>query len=261
MNALALAFGLLTAVPVRRLPQVDARSAGMAILLAPVTTVPILGLLVGANLLVAHARLPALVAAVGLIGGATLFTRAMHLDGLADTADGLSATGDTASRLAAMKASDVGPSGVAVLVLVLLLQLACLAALLPTWFGTALAAIAWVTSRLAIAWCCRSGVPAATASGLGAMVAGSVSRGGLATSTVAVLALATMATWAADAGWWAGALVVAAGLVAAAALLHRCVRRFGGVTGDVMGAVVETALTAALVAATLLDAWVGASAA
>lgn len=261
MNALALAFGLLTAVRVHRLPRVDRSSAGTAILLAPVTTVPILGLLVCAYLLVEHARLPAMVAAVLVVGGAALYSRAMHLDGLADTADGLSATGDTTSRLAAMKASDVGPSGAAVLVLVLLLQISCLTALVLTCTGTALAAAAWVTSRLAISWCCRSGVPAATSSGLGAMVAGSVSTVALLTSTVTVLALAAGLTWFAAAGWWTGAVVVAAGLLGAAALLQRCLRRLGGVTGDVLGAAVETALTMALVAAVALDAWVGAGAA
>ncbi|MYV71305.1 adenosylcobinamide-GDP ribazoletransferase, partial [Streptomyces sp. SID2131] len=40
-------------------------------------------------------------------------------------------------------------------------------------------------------------------------------------------------------------------LGAAALLLRRCVRRFGGVTGDVFGAVEEAAATAALVALTL----------
>jgi adenosylcobinamide-GDP ribazoletransferase len=251
VNALALAFGLLTAVSVRRLP--DTRASGVAMLLAPLTTVPILGLLVAANLVVAHARLPALVAAVLVVGGAALYSRAMHLDGLADTADGLSATGDTGARLAAMKASDVGPSGVAVLVLVLLLQVACVASLVGTWPGTSLAAIAWVTSRLAIPWCCRPGVPAATSTGLGAMVAASVPLVGLVVSTGLVLVLATLAAWAAaDSAWWTGPVVVVAGLLGGAALLHRCLHRFGGVTGDVFGAVVETALAAAQFAAAVL---------
>ena len=257
MNALALAFGLLTAVPVRRLP--ETRGSGVAMLLAPLTTVPVLGLLVAANLVVENARLPALVAAVLVVGGAALYSRAMHLDGLADTADGLSAPGDTDARLAAMKASDVGPSGVAVLVLVLLLQVACVTSLVGTWPGTSMAAIAWVTSRLAIAWCCRPGVPAATSTGLGAMVAGSVLLVGLVVSTGTVLVLATLVAWAADTAWWTGPVVVVAGLLGAAGLLHRCLHRFGGVTGDVLGAVVETALAAALLAAVLLSAWAGAA--
>jgi adenosylcobinamide-GDP ribazoletransferase len=40
---------------------------------------------------------------------------------------------------------------------------------------------------------------------------------------------------------------VLAGIGAAALLLGRCVRRFGGITGDVLGALVETATTASLV--------------
>ena len=49
MNALRLAFGLLTAVPVGRLPHVDRRSAAQAVLLAPVTTAQLLVILVMAN--------------------------------------------------------------------------------------------------------------------------------------------------------------------------------------------------------------------
>ncbi|MEV0781211.1 adenosylcobinamide-GDP ribazoletransferase, partial [Streptomyces sp. NPDC050428] len=47
------------------------------------------------------------------------------------------------------------------------------------------------------------------------------------------------------------ALSLAAGLGAAQLLLAHCVRRFGGVTGDVFGALAETAATATLVLLTL----------
>jgi adenosylcobinamide-GDP ribazoletransferase len=251
VNALRLAFGLLTAVPVRRLPEVDRRAAGLAMLLAPLTTAPVLLGLGALHLLVVHAALTGPVAAVVAVGGAALLTRALHLDGLADTADGLSATGDRAARLAAMKASDVGPSGVATLVLVLLLQVACLAWLLPSRGGTVLAAVAVVASRLVLAWACRSGVPAASPGGLGAMVAGSVHAAGVAIATVTALVLASLAGVAAGVAWWAGPVVAAAGVAGGSVLLARCVRRLGGVTGDVLGAVVEAALATGLVAAVL----------
>jgi adenosylcobinamide-GDP ribazoletransferase len=47
--------------------------------------------------------------------------------------------------------------------------------------------------------------------------------------------------------WWTGASAVVAAYAVAALLLWRCVRRLGGITGDVLGACVEIAVAAALV--------------
>ncbi len=49
--------------------------------------------------------------------------------------------------------------------------------------------------------------------------------------------------------WWRGLVVAGAGLLVGAALTYRCVRRFGGVTGDVFGAAIEVTLAAMLLAA------------
>ncbi|MFK8909091.1 adenosylcobinamide-GDP ribazoletransferase, partial [Streptomyces sp. YS-3] len=46
-------------------------------------------------------------------------------------------------------------------------------------------------------------------------------------------------------------LALLAALTAAQLLLGHCVRRFGGVTGDVFGALAETATTTALIVAAL----------
>ena len=256
MNALRLAFGLFTAVPVGRLPEVGRRSAGAAILLAPLTTLPLLVVLAGGHLLVAVAGVPPLVVGAVVLVCEALVTRAMHLDGLADTADGLSAGYDAESSLRAMKASDVGPSGVAAVVLALLLQASCLSALLPHAAGAVAAGLAWVTSRQALSWACRRGVGAARSTGLGAMVAGTVPVAAALTGTVAL----------AVAGWGAGTVavgtptrsalvavaVVCAAVLGALALLRRSRTRLGGVSGDVFGAVVEVALTSGLLAAALL---------
>jgi adenosylcobinamide-GDP ribazoletransferase len=256
VNPLRLAFGLLTAVPVGRLPSVDRRSAGAAMLLAPLTTAPLLALVA-----VAHGAVrlgaPPLLAAGLLVTAGALLSRALHLDGLADTADGLSAGFDAETSLRAMKASDTGPSGVAAVVLAVLLQVASLGALLPTAHGAALAALAWLGSRHSLAWACRRGVPAAQPTGLGALVAGTVGRGGLvvAGGLLALVALGMdtlVQPQESVAPVWQGLAVVAAGLLAAEALLRRCRRRLGGVTGDVLGAGIEVSLTASLVTAALL---------
>jgi adenosylcobinamide-GDP ribazoletransferase len=260
LNSLRLAFGLLTALPVRRRPTVDARSAGVAIALAPLTTLPTVALLALAHLAVAAGAPPVLMAAL-VVTAATLYTRAMHLDGLADTADGLSAGYDAATSLRAMKASDVGPSGVAAVVLALLVQVAALSTLVASPVGTALAAAAVIASRHSLAWACRRGVPAAQPQGLGALVAGSVGRPALAAAAIACAWAGSLLVAGAgalgDAGhgplWWQGPVVTAAAVLGAEILVRRCRTRLGGITGDVLGAAVEVGLCSALVVAALLD--------
>ena len=190
-------------------------------------------------------------AAVVVLGADAGLTRGLHLDGLADTADGLSVNGDAAARLRAMKASDIGPSGVTALVLVLVLQAACLAALVPTWPGSVLAAVAWPASRHALAWACLPSVPSAS-TGLGGLVAGTVRPVALAIALTVLLLLAGVATWSTSSTWWTGPVVVLAALAAAGVLVRRAVTRLGGITGDVLGAATEVALTAGLVAAVVL---------
>ena len=252
MNELRLAFGLLTAVPVGRLPEVSRRSAGRAILLAPLTTVPLLVVLVAAHLVVRHAGVPALVVAALVLFCEALVTRAMHLDGLADTADGLSAGYDAESSLRAMKASDIGPSGVAAVVLVLLLQAACLSVLLAAPSGAVAAGVAWVGSRQVLSWACRREVPAARRTGLGAMVAGTVPVVAAVAGSLGLAVAGWGAVWAGGGRGWVGPVVVAVPVLCSLALVRRANRRLGGINGDVLGAVVEVALTAGMVMAVLL---------
>jgi adenosylcobinamide-GDP ribazoletransferase len=90
-------------------------------------------------------------------------------------------------------------------------------------------------------------MPAARAEGLGAMVGNTVPWPvALGAAAGAVLLIAGIG-WAA--GFGLGRSLLAALLAAAAAevLLRRCRSRFGGVTGDVLGALVETATTVTLV--------------
>jgi adenosylcobinamide-GDP ribazoletransferase len=216
-----------------------------------VTTVPLLVVLVAGHLLVRHAGVPALVVAVVVLVCEALVTRAMHLDGLADTADGLSAGYDAESSLRAMKASDIGPSGVAAVVLVLLLQAACLSVLLAAPGGAVAAGVAWVGSRQVLSWACRRGVPAAQRTGLGAMVAGSVPVVAAVAGSLGVAVVGWAMLWTAGGQGWVAPLVVAVAVPSALALVRRATRRFGGVNGDVLGAVVEVALTSGLVMAVL----------
>ncbi len=86
----------------------------------------LLGLLAAAVLYVSGHLLHtgSLVAAALSVGSLAVLTRALHLDGLADLADGLGSRKPAAEALDIMRRSDIGPFGVVTLVLTLLLQVA-----------------------------------------------------------------------------------------------------------------------------------------
>lgn len=113
-----------------------------------------------------------------------------------------------------------------------------------------------VTGRLALTWACRHGVPAARPEGLGVLVAGTVRPVIPAVLTLALLAAAAtaVAVSAAVLGeplGWSLPLAVAAGLLAGFAVERHAVARLGGITGDVLGAIIEIAATVSLVVAAM----------
>ncbi|GAA3165124.1 hypothetical protein GCM10010466_64970 [Planomonospora alba] len=335
-DGLRLAVGTLSVFPVRP-GTVDRRAGGRAMALAPLVGAALgavaAAVLAGALLTGASPLLASLLA----VGTLALLTRALHLDGLADLADGLGSGRPAGQALDIMKRSDIGPFGVVTLVFVLGAQAAALAEASAAGHGPVALVAACVAGRLAITWACREGVPAARPGGLGALVAGTVRRGPALAATalclagLAVLSLAhhtgSLDLLAASGsasdrrhadhspadqggedppgvGEEADELVVrfenwvepcpgpscppgpglvvedsgpsaflvegllggapfplllaglpfalVAGLLAASALRRRAVRRLGGVTGDVLGALAETAAAAALVACALL---------
>ncbi|HXH79450.1 adenosylcobinamide-GDP ribazoletransferase [Nocardioides sp.] len=254
LDAARLAVGTLTAIPVRPPATVDRRRAGVAMLLAPVAVLP-LGLVVTGVGMAGHwLAVPPVITALVALGGAILGTRALHLDGLSDTVDGLAASYDRERSLTVMKSGTSGPAGVVAVVLVIGLQTAGLAAVfsLPDWWQAAiLAGVAVCCSRAALAVCCVRGLQPARSDGLGRTYTQTVPRP--VAVIVWILAGLALAAGAAGAGmpWWQGVLAAAVALVTIVAVLVRATRRFGGVTGDVFGAAIEMALAAILVALSL----------
>jgi adenosylcobinamide-GDP ribazoletransferase len=220
---------------------------------------PLIGLLLGGpatGVAVLGARwVSPLAGAVLAVAVLALLTRGLHLDGLADTADGLGPLRDRRRALQVMHQSDVGPFGVVALVLTLLLQVACAAALLSTGDGWLPLWAAVLVSRLAMVRTGLPGVAVAEGSSLGRAVGGTVPRAWLAAAVLAGAgvvagAVAVVSGPAAVVGLLAAAAVA---LLAGEVVHRRAAARLGGTTGDVMGAMGEVAMTAfLLVAAALL---------
>jgi adenosylcobinamide-GDP ribazoletransferase len=234
VRRLVVAIAFMTRLPVPGPPPVDAAEVGRA---APFF--PLAGALVGGLLALlawlASPRLPPMVCAALLVGVLALLTGALHLDGLADMADGFGGGRSREDVLRIMRDHAIGSYGASALVLVLILKVATVAALLTAGIAARWLVIAPVVARwtpVALASCLPY---ARVEGGLGAAVTDHRSRGSLAVATALAAAVAL------GLAGWRGAIALTS--VALFAALHglACRRRIGGVTGDTLGAGVEVA--------------------
>jgi adenosylcobinamide-GDP ribazoletransferase len=246
-SGLRLAVSLLSVVPVRSPERTPSRrEAGAAICWAPAVGLA-LGIAAALPLTLSHWLGPLTAAALAVTALAAL-TRGLHLDGLADLADGLGSGRPAAAALEIMRKSDIGPFGVTTLVLTLLIQVAALGHAASISQAAAALIAAAVTGRLAIVWACGRGVPPARAGGLGSLVAGTVPRASATGLTAAVLGVAFITSWAGLTRWTVPP-AIAAGLAGSVVLRRHVLRRLGGITGDVLGALCEVAATITLLIA------------
>lgn len=247
-NGWRMALGTLTAFPVRPPASLAPATARAAMLLGPVAAAPI-AVVAGVLGWLASLVLPTPVTAVLVLGTFALGSRALHLDGLADTADGLTASYDRDRALEIMRRGNTGPAGAATLVLVLLLQAAALAAVVARPWGVGCAVVLLCLARSSLLITCGAGVPAARPGGLGAVVAGVVPRCWAVAAGSCAAAVAALVLALSGRPWWQGPVAVLLAAAAVTVLVLRCRRRFGGITGDVLGAGIEIAAVALLVAA------------
>jgi adenosylcobinamide-GDP ribazoletransferase len=238
-----LALGTLTALPIQPPTTVTPHTARTAVLLAPLAAAP-LGLAVAATLwLVGHFGVNPLAGGLLAVGVLVLGSRAFHVDGLADTADGLTASYDRERSLAVMKSGSVGPAGAAAVVVVLGLQAVGFADLVHCPVA---AAILVCLSRGVLALTCMSGVSAAEGDGLRAPFAGCLPAPRAVGYWLGVAAIGTAAFAGLDLPWRHALAGFGIATLVVALLLRRSTSRLGGVTGDIFGAGIELTLAALL---------------
>lgn len=210
---------------------------------------PVVGALVGAATGALAAGLmewlPPLVAAALAIMVGVAITGAFHEDGLADTADAMGGW-TPERRREILEDSRHGSYGVAAMCGTIVIRVACVASLGPA------AAFAALVSAHTLGRGAAVGVMGFAApvpeTGLGADFTRSLTRGRATAGVVVALAIATAAT-----GWWAAPFAAAA-LIGAVVVSVVARRAFGGVSGDILGAVEQVGECLVLVVATGLAA-------
>jgi adenosylcobinamide-GDP ribazoletransferase len=232
LRALRLAFGLLTVLPIapRQAVTTDAELADARF------AFPFVGLAIGLVLLLLNAGLeraavPAPVAAFVLLATAEAITGGLHLDGLADTFDGLFLAGDSEFRLAAMRDPHLGSFGASALVVVLLGKFAALSSVTGLHRGLVLLAAVAIGRTLILV---SAGFARyARAEGTGRAVVEpttiDIALGAALGTGVIGMAVARLP----------GLIAAAASVGLAWAVTRLASARLGGITGDTLGALVE----------------------
>lgn len=236
---LLIALQFLTRLPIRLPRMPTPEESGRSLL-----WYPLVGLLIGALLLLAHSMLNGV--SLGLHAALLLslwvwLSGGLHLDGLADTADAwVGGYGDRERTLAIMKDPACGPVGVITLVLLLLLKWAALVALLEAghwpmlllapWLGRCVLPLLLFTTTYV-----RPG-------GMGQVLVEHLPRRNL--PAVLVLHVLAMLLFG-----WSALLGVGVALMVLLLVRHYLRQRLGGTTGDTAGALVELVEGAVLVVA------------
>ena len=241
------AIGLLT-----RLPMGGAASSEPA-LGGAVPFLPVVGAALGVVIAAVYATgssvLPDLVAATVAIGTGMLLTGALHEDGLADMVDALGAGGPE-EALRIMDDPVHGTFGVLALVVTSVIRISALAALSD---ASALAVLVGAHSlaRASSAWGLR--LPAAKTRGSGASFVEATGAG----SVSSAFAIATVVGAVALGVWVIPALVAC--IACSWAVYAAARKRFGGITGDVLGAAEQLSELAVLLigAAAMARGWSG----
>lgn len=237
LRPLWIALQLLTRLPTPHGGAPDAVAAGRSLLCYPLVGLLIGALLAAADWLLAPYFLPLPLAVLLLVLWVAL-TGALHLDGLADSADGwLGGFGDRERTLAIMRDPRSGPAAIVAVALVLLVKFAALASivgaqywrelLLAPLLGRALLPLLFLTT------------PCARPDGMAASLAAHLPRRA---AWLAVALSLLVVVLAAPSGMW----LAAVSLLVFVALRRVMLARIGGMTGDTAGALVELAEAAAL---------------
>ena len=168
-----------------------------------------------------------------VVCGLVVLTGGLHQDGLADTLDGLGKRGSPQERLAVMKDGSIGALGATGLTLSLGLRFAGILNL-PSADGLVLLACMPVMGRWAMVVSAFGSSHARAGGGLASDFLNEIRLKDVLWATVW-----TGLVFCGTFGWLAGGFLLGLGMLVARGMVFACSRVFGGITGDVLGAINE----------------------
>lgn len=249
MKRFFAAVSFLTRLPVPKSLVFEAEDVGRATVFFPLVGALIGLFQVGALQIFGNSEsvLKAVLIAVLLVLINVFVTGALHLDGLADMADGFGGGREKERTLEIMRDSLIGSYGATALILLLILKTAAIAALVENGTAWAYLILAPVLGRWASVPLGKFMPYARKSGGLGNAVTDYVGWTELTGATAITTALIYfLVDWQSGAKIW---LVVIALTIINARL---CLKKIGGVTGDTLGANTEICETAVFAAAALM---------
>jgi adenosylcobinamide-GDP ribazoletransferase len=246
LNGFMLNLRFLTRIPVPAEVEHDDRAFSAGAVFAPIIGLLIGLLMVCVYLVCSPLDKPALAVFLAMAAEITV-TGGLHLDGLADTFDGLFSYRDKNRVLEIMRDSRLGTSGAIALFLVLMLKYSLLVSLPDAYIIACLIAMP-VLSRMTIAW--SAGLSPYARSDKSSAAAGLIRH----TSAVEIIIATTLALIISVIFLKLAALPLAMIIIAFTLIVNLYVKfRIGGITGDVIGAVIELSEAMFLLSVLVLD--------
>jgi adenosylcobinamide-GDP ribazoletransferase len=243
LKRLLVGISFLSRIPVPGALTFDGTDVGRATVFFPGVGALLGGLMAGARWLF-FPVLPATLAAILVVAVGAALTGALHLDGLADMADGFGGGRSRDDVLRIMRDHGIGAYGAVALILLLAIKVAAISTLIERGQADSVLVVVAALGRWGpvplgrwLPYARKEG------GGLGMALVGNVGSLEITGATILAVALAVGVLGA------RGAVILAAIALLTAAQGWVCMRRIGGITGDTLGANTETAEALGLVLA------------
>ena len=244
LKTIAVAFSMFTAIP---MPQFQWEKENTRYMLIALPLVGVVcGVCVGAwSILVGYMGYNTFLYGVGVCMIPIIITGGIHLDGYCDTADAISSHGDREKKLEILSDPHIGAFGVLALLCYILIYIAIATQIVITAQTIVAMGLMFILSRSITARAVAT-IPCTKNTGLAHMFASMAEKKQVKTVlTACIIAIFTILI---ALSWRQGILMVIASGITYLLWQRKAIKHFGGITGDVVGSLLQRLEIAMLLA-------------